>query len=139
MDRSRLGGLARSRALAPEERSRIARRAAKARWGRHEAGVLQVSEIRAMVKKALGSLDAKAFLFGSYARGEATPDSDIDIMVIKKKPVENWLAETAALRRLMRFGRSLDLVVEDEASFARWKSEYGTIQHEVAREGVRLV
>jgi predicted nucleotidyltransferase len=101
--------------------------------------VLQISEIRALVKRALVGLDAKAFLFGSYARGEATPHSDIDIMVIKRKPVENWLAETAALRRLMRFGKSLDLVVEDEASFARWKNEYGTIQHEVARDGVRLV
>jgi len=100
---------------------------------------LQISEIRAWVKKALGELDAKVFLFGSYARGEATPHSDVDIMVIKKKPVENWLTETAALRRRMRFVKSLDLVVEDEASFARWKGEYGTIQHEVSREGVRLV
>lgn len=139
MDRSRLGGLARSRALTPEQRSRIARRAAKARWSRHKAGVLQISEIRALVKKALGNLDAKAFLFGSYARGEATPQSDIDILVIKKEPVENWLRETAALRRLMHFGKGLDLVVEDEVSFAQWKGEYGTIQHEVTREGIRLV
>jgi predicted nucleotidyltransferase len=139
MERSRLGGLARARALAPKERSRIATRAAKARWARHKAGVLRIAEIRALVKKALGTLDAKAFLFGSYARGKATPDSDIDIMVIKKAPVENWLTETAALRRLMRFGKSLDLVVEDEPSFARWKREYGTIQYEVAREGIRLV
>ena len=134
-----MGGLALSRALAPEERSRIARRAAKARWARHKAGVLQISEIRGLAKEALVGLDARAFLFGSYARGEATPHSDIDIMVIERKPVKNWLTETAALRRRMRFGKSLDLVVEDEASFARWKGEYGTIQHEVARDGVRLV
>jgi len=139
MDRSRLGGLARSRALAPETRSRIARRAAKARWARRQAGVLQVPEIRALVKQALGPLDARAFLFGSYARGEARPDSDIDIMVIQRQPVKNWLAETAALRRRMRFGRSLDLVVDDEASFARWRREHGTIQHVVAQEGIRLV
>jgi predicted nucleotidyltransferase len=139
MERSRLGGIARSRALAPNERSRIARVAAKARWARRKAGVLQISEIRTLVKTALGDLDAKAFLFGSYARGEATPDSDIDLMVIKKAPVENWLTETAALRRRMRFGKSLDLVVEDESSFARWKRAYGTIQYEVAREGIRLV
>ncbi len=134
-----MGGLARSRALAHEERVRIARRAAKARWARHKAGVLEIPKIRALVKEALGDLEAKAFLFGSYARGEATPDSDIDILVIKRKPVANWLKETAELRRLMRFGKSLDLVVEDEASFARWKNEYGTIQHEVSRKGVRLV
>lgn len=26
----------------------------------------------------------KAFLYGSYARGEATPDSDIDVMLVSK-------------------------------------------------------
>lgn len=93
------------RALAPKERARIARRAAKARWARHKAGVLEIPKIRALVKEALGNLEAKAFLFGSYARGEATPDSDIDILVIKRKPVANWLKETAELRRLMRFGK----------------------------------
>ncbi len=60
-------------------------------------------------------------------------------MVIQKKPVRNWVTETAALRRLIQLGKSLDLVVEDEASFAHWKDEYGTVQYEVARKGVRLV
>ena len=139
MDRSRLGGLARSRALTPEERSRIASRAAKARWARRQTGVLQVSEIRALVKQALVDRDAKAFLFGSYARGEATPRSDVDIMVIEKTQAENWLVETADLRRRMPFEKNLDLIVLDEKSFARWRNEYGTVQYEVCREGVRLV
>ena len=139
MNKSRLGGLARSRALTGAERSRIASRAAKARWSRRDSGVLQISEIKGVVKKALIGMDAKAYVFGSYARGEATAHSDIDIMVVKKKPIENWLTETAALRRLMRFGKPLDLVVEDEGSFAQWRNEYGTIQHEVSRQGVRIV
>jgi uncharacterized protein len=138
MDRARLGGLARSRSLSPEKRSRIARRAATARWARQQ-GVLQVSQIRAVVKAAVAKLDARVYLFGSYASGQATPDSDVDIMVIQKKPIRNWVAETAALRRLMQLGKSLDLVVEDEASFVHWKDEYGTVQYEVARKGVRLV
>lgn len=138
MDRARLGGLARSRVLSPEQRSRIARRAAKARWARQQ-DVLSVAQIRSLVKAALVNVDARAYLFGSYASGQATPDSDVDIMVIQKKPVKNWLAETSTLRRRMQFGKSLDLVIEDEAGFARWKGQYGTIAHEVAKKGVRLV
>jgi predicted nucleotidyltransferase len=138
MDRACLGGLARARVLSPEQRSRIARRAAKARWARQQ-DVLQVAQIRSLVKAALVDVEARAYLFGSYASGQATPDSDVDIMVIQKKPVKNWLAETSALRRRMQFGKSLDLVIEDEAGFARWKDQYGTIAHEVAKKGVRLV
>lgn len=133
-----MGGLARSRVLSPEQRSRIARRAAKARWTR-QPDVLQVAQIRSLVKAALVDVDARAYLFGSYASGQATPDSDVDIMVIQKKPVKNWLAETSALRRRMQFGKSLDLVIEDEAAFAHWKDQYGTIAYEVAKKGVRLV
>ncbi len=133
-----MGGLARSRVLSPGQRSRIARRAAEARWARQQ-NVLQVSQIRTTVKAALEGVDARAYLFGSYASGQATADSDVDIMVIQRKPVKNWLAETSVLRRRLQFGKSLDLVVEDEASFARWKNEYGTIAHEVAKKGIRLV
>ncbi len=138
MDRARLGGFARSRSLSAGERSRIARRAARARWAR-PSGVLRLSEIRASVRKAVADLDTKVYLFGSYASGQARAESDVDIMVIQKKPVRNWVTETAALRRLLQLGKSLDLVLEDEASFARWKHEYGTIQYEVAKKGVRLV
>ncbi len=92
-----------------------------------------------MVKAALEDVDARAYLFGSYACGQATADSDVDIMVVKKEPVKNWLGETSVLRRRLQFGKSLDLVVEDEASFARWMNEYGTIAHEVAKKGIRLV
>jgi hypothetical protein len=53
--------------------------------------------------------------------------------------IQNWLTETSALRRRMQLGKSLDLVIEDEAGFARWKDQYGTIAHEVAKKGVRLV
>jgi predicted nucleotidyltransferase len=103
-----------SRVLSPGQRSRIARRAAKARWARQQ-NVLQVSQIRTTVKAALQGVDARAYLFSPYASGQATADSDIDIMVVQKKPVKHWLAETSVLRRRLQFSKSLDLVVEDEA------------------------
>ncbi|GEM_PF-4746189 len=45
--------------------------------------VLTFSEIEAIVKPLLRRYNAEsAILFGSYARGEATKDSDIDLIVI---------------------------------------------------------
>lgn len=45
--------------------------------------VLTLDELRAIVKQLLERYHAEyALLFGSYARGDATPDSDIDIIVV---------------------------------------------------------
>ena len=45
--------------------------------------VLSIDEIRNIVKALLQKYRAEyALLFGSYARGEATPDSDIDIIIV---------------------------------------------------------
>ena len=53
---------------------------------------------------------AAIFVFGSTARGEARPDSDIDLLVDFTEPIS--LFEFARLRRLLAelLGRDVDLV-----------------------------
>ena len=47
---------------------------------------LSLSEVKAVVKELLKRYHAEyALLFGSYARGDATPDSDIDIIIVGKR------------------------------------------------------
>ena len=57
----------------------------------------------------------KAWLFGSYARGEETPESDVDILVQFNKDAEIGLFEHSrmilALEKLI--GKNVDLVPED--------------------------
>ena len=139
MRNTQLGGIARARSLSAGERTAIARKAARARWNKRAAGILRKSEIQRQVKLALGDRAASAFLFGSYARGEATPESDVDILVIEEKPAAGWMKETSEIRRRLSFGKPVDLIVVDKASYEDWKHECGTVQYEVAREGVRLV
>lgn len=44
--------------------------------------VVAISELRTLIEPMLERYGIKsAFIFGSYARGEATPASDIDILV----------------------------------------------------------
>jgi len=46
-------------------------------------GVLTLQEIESVVRSLLAKYSAEyALLFGSYARGEATPESDIDVIVV---------------------------------------------------------
>lgn len=139
MDKSRMGGIARAHSLNAVTRTRIARKAARARWSASGRSILTISQIKKAVQSALRGKDAKAFLFGSYARGEATSRSDIDILVIEKKMPDNWLSEVAELQRAMGFNKDVDLMVMDDGLFDEWKEAYGTVQHAVSQEGVRLV
>ncbi len=63
----------------------------------------------------------KALLFGSFARGEETPDSDVDLIVVldQSKPIGmRYFGIWGDLERLT--GRSVDLVTEgDLMPFAR--------------------
>jgi len=43
----------------------------------------------------------EVILFGSYARGEETPDSDIDILVISESK-ERYFERQATVRRIIR-------------------------------------
>jgi predicted nucleotidyltransferase len=138
MDASREGGLARARALSAERRSEIARTAARARW---RGGILSFSEIQRQVADSLRGRKVEAYLFGSYSRGQATPLSDVDIMVLFKDPGEraDLVTEAGRLRHSLDFGRPVDLLVEDIDFFDEWKTVEGTVQNTVLREGVRLV
>ena len=54
-------------------------------------------------------------IFGSAARGEAGPDSDVDLLVVFEDSAEVGLLKLAALQRELAalFGRRVDLVPKD--------------------------
>ena len=63
----------------------------------------QVEVITREFVKALRSRNIrveKAILFGSYAAGEATPDSDIDIAVISPDFGKDYVEEAVMLKRI---------------------------------------
>lgn len=138
MEHTRLGGLARAKSLSASRRSTIARKAARARW-RSNRGILTREEIRRQIVAALVDRSAIAYLFGSYARGEATSKSDVDLLVVEPNLESGWLKETAVIRRRLDFNRPVDVVVMDSASFEKWRGEVGSLPYEVSSEGVRLV
>jgi len=58
-----------------------------------------VRRLKGRLADVYGDRLAGVVLFGSYARGDAGPDSDVDLLVLLEGPVERW-AETARLADL---------------------------------------
>lgn len=78
---------------------------------------------------------SKVILFGSQARGDATPRSDIDLLVIEPE-VEDRFLETNRLSRALRWMRvPLDLIVLSREAYDEWREVPGTLAYRVAREG----
>jgi predicted nucleotidyltransferase len=126
-----------------EQRSRIARRAATARWARLGRGVITLAQIRDAVTKALADRKAKAYLFDSYARGDATARDEIYILLIVGKVPEDLAGETADLtgaiyKALGDDCKEIVWYLADEATYEEWKEASGTPHYAVATEGIRL-
>ncbi len=68
-----------------------------------------ISDIKIIVKPIAIQYELKkVFLFGSYAKGNATPNSDIDLLIEKGKPLS--LLKLAGLRQT--FQDKLNLPVD---------------------------
>ena len=78
----------------------------------------------------------RVILFGSYARGEAKPDSDLDLLVVERE-VRHQQAEMARLRRALSPLRiPVDLLVTDLSRlFSSWADFPGSYLYDALREG----
>ncbi len=78
---------------------------------------------------------SRVILFGSHARGEAGPDSDLDFLVIEPQ-VTARRTEQVRLRDVLRPLRMpADVLVVSEAAFRDWADTPGTVIYEAAHEG----
>ena len=74
-------------------------------------------------------------LFGSQARGDARPDSDLDLLVIKEE-VESPRAEAARIYRALAGLRiPVDIVVVRSDYVRRHRDVVGTVVRPALREG----
>ena len=99
-------------------------------------GIRVGREIRRMVKRIVERFDPdKIILFGSHARGDAGPDSDVDLLVVM--PLEGSRREKQlAVRVALPVSRvPVDVVVTRPEDFAWRKNVVGTIERPAAREG----
>ena len=89
-----------------------------------------------MVRRIVeGFQPEKIILFGSHARGEVGPDSDVDLLVVM--PIQGSRRGKAIEIDLALSDRTipLDLIVGTPDEFEQRKDIVGTIERPAAREG----
>lgn len=86
----------------------------------------------------------KVILFGSYAYGDPTPDSDIDLLIVK--PIEkSSVADASEIRRAVRHLRHtvanlpLDIMVRDSQDLSRRLKNGAAFHTEIVERGITLI
>ena len=76
-------------------------------------------------------------LFGSYARGKITENSDLDVLIVAGDEVENTRRESVRLRgALKEIEMPIDIVVVRESTFQKLSDTPGLIYEEARRTGL---
>jgi len=81
----------------------------------------------------------KIILFGSHARGEATQDSDLDLLVVVRRPAPRGRRSAPIIKMLAEeYDLPIDVIVRSGKALERWSGVPGTLSHQIAQEGVIL-
>jgi predicted nucleotidyltransferase len=77
----------------------------------------------------------KIILFGSWARGERGPHSDIDILVIQESSQPRPQRYAQVRRLFWGMGLPMDILVYTPEEFARYQTVPGSFTNTVTQEG----
>jgi predicted nucleotidyltransferase len=80
---------------------------------------------------------SRVFIFGSWARGEATAESDLDLAVLVPEERKSEIPELRRQinRQLEPIRMSVDLILVTEEYFARFRSSINSIYYKIASQG----
>lgn len=98
-----------------------------------------IAELRAQLQSLYGPRLKKLVLFGSHARGDAEPGSDVDVLVVLEGPINSWeeIQRTSDIR--------VDLCLKYEVVVScvyvvadNYEQEKSPLMINVRREGLAL-
>jgi predicted nucleotidyltransferase len=105
----------------------------------------QISEIGSRIAREFDP--ERIILFGSHARGDATEDSDVDLLVVADTELPPGERYAAVRRVLSGYPASFDIVVKTPVEYGRWRNvvnhivyfadKYGTVLYERGNPGSR--
>lgn len=96
-------------------------------------------KIRKMVRRIVAQFSPeRIILFGSHGRGAASPDSDVDLLIVMPVSGSKRKKQLEIRRALHQFKVAKDIIVTTPEEFA-WRKEIpGTIERPAALEGTVL-
>jgi len=77
----------------------------------------------------------RIILFGSAARGEMGPHSDLDLLVIKAGPIHRGRLTERIYMRLLGVGQAVDVVVVTPEDVERYRDAHCLVIEPALREG----
>lgn len=94
------------------------------------------------LKKIYGNHLRSVILYGSYARGDYTKESDIDIMILLDLPemdIKNYRHELSGVTYDFNMDNDLDIkpIAKNQEHFKKWVGAYPFYKN-VSMEGVKL-
>jgi predicted nucleotidyltransferase len=90
---------------------------------RNRRGLISSSVIRDLARQIVSRFQPdKIILFGSYARGQAEPESDVDILVVM--PARNEIDQSVRIEEYLDSPFNLDIIVRTPRNM-HWRLEEG--------------
>lgn len=94
-------------------------------------------KVNAVVEKIIEiSKPRKVILFGSYVRGDMNMNSDLDVLIVTDRNIENPRKESVRIRRALRgILMPMDILVVQEKDLETMANTPGLIYREAIRNG----
>lgn len=94
-------------------------------------------KVQAAVKKIVEVSDPRRIiLFGSYVKGTAHTNSDLDVLVVTRDDIGNTRKESVRIRRALKgIGMSMDILVATEGTLGALSETPGLIYREAIQNG----
>jgi len=98
--------------------------------------MIDINKIKKEIVRKLKPLKAeKIILFGSYAYGNPTEDSDLDICVVEKT-YKSKIEEKTKIRELLGdVDFAVDILVPDLEEYNFYRNEFGSVYRDIDLKG----
>jgi len=97
--------------------------------------MFEVELLKIVEKMRHAGSPEKIVLFGSRARGDAKPDSDIDLLVVEKSDLPRYKRAARYRKAIVGLVPAKDIVVWSPEEIGEWKSVPNAFITTILREG----
>ena len=102
-------------------------------------GAVSPETLQELVRRIVEAVDpVRIVLFGSAARGDMGPDSDLDVLVVMPDGAHRRETAAAVYRSLRRFPYPKDIVVATVSDLAEYGDAIGLVYRQALKEGKEL-